>query len=80
MLLLRLFTAWRLLRFCLPLIVCTGVLLALHSPVRGLYAGRTGAGARAVFGAVSRVERVVEPMLDDARRALTRALLAGRPR
>jgi hypothetical protein len=80
MVLLRLFVAWRLLRFFLPLIACAGLLLALSSPLRGPSAGRVAAGARAVTGAVSRIEHAVEPMVDDVRRALTRALLAGRPR
>ena len=78
MVLLRLFIAWRPLRFCLPLIVCGALLLAPTSPLRS----SDGVGARrlSIDGAVLRVERGLEPLLRDARNALRRALLAGRSR
>jgi hypothetical protein len=73
--LLRLFIAWRLLRLCLPLIVCGALLVALVSSVRLAGAGDASSGRRAVDRAVSRVERALEPLVRDARHALTRALL-----
>jgi len=76
--LLRLFIAWRLLRLCLPLIVCGALLLAFVSSAR--LAGGRDAGRRAVDRAVSRVERALGPLVRDARHALTRALLAERSR
>jgi hypothetical protein len=77
MVLLRLFLAWRLLRFFLPLIVCAAVVLTVSAPLRGLGTGLQRSGETKVTGAVSRVERALEPFLREARRALTRALVAG---
>jgi hypothetical protein len=78
LLLLRLVIAWRLLRFCLTLIVCAGLVVALSSSLRGPGAARLG--GRSVAGAISRVQHALEPVLHDARRALTRALPTGQPR
>lgn len=74
--LLRGFIAWRLLRLCLPLIVCGALLLALSSALHGAGLAGTGAARRSVDRAVSRVERALSPVVRDARRAL----LAGRSR
>ena len=76
MVLLRLFVAWRLLRFRSPLIVCGALLLALTSPLRS--SDRVGARRLSIDGAVLRVGRGLEPLLRDARNALRRVLLAGR--
>ena len=72
--LLRLFILWRLLRFCVPLIVCGVLLLAVSSQLRG----SNRPSLRSVDGAVSRVERAFHPLVQDARRALTRALPSQR--
>ncbi len=72
---LRLFLAWRLLRMLFPLLLFGFAALALTAAFRGL--PRTpGRGQSSHTHAARGLERAVNPLVSDARNALTQALTA----
>jgi hypothetical protein len=74
--LLRLFIAWRLLRFCLPLILSAALLLTVSSSLRR----GTNRGKHAATTVVSGVEHQLQPLIRNARRGLAGITTTGRVR